>query len=567
MGNIAGLVSPNIYEDISVVKTMLHGESKIFRHRNAIIGTIGASFQDKNGCLVFDGVIYNLEELSDGNDIKEPAEILLYAYHTWGENFVEKINGSFTIAIVDHKKEKLLLYRDRLGERNLYWTRIHDHFIFSTNIKGALASGLVPQTVSEDGLAAYLTLGYTPQDMTHIKQVNKLLPGYYLELNLIDKKLSILPYWSYSSCFGGWLPDENFSSTLDNLLKSRTPTAPSISMILEDSISSQALHKLIEKHSKVHTITTENYPVTEQNVNDFLVPMIWHLGEPVADPHLISSWNILRQASSQSKNIFTGMGNDILLNSCKRYFIEISSLFQQQEKNKPLWLFYLVGLFNKKAAFSILKSSFNSSYQSHYFSDIAIFDAKILKKASPTLSKLFHMTSFVQKFHNIDRCHKEWLKPLYFDVKTVLPDGILSPRNILSEAHGVTLHNPFLDHRVIELLARIYGHQEWHSDNIPLNDIIKRFFPEINDFVPEKKALPSWIKSELIYELFDLLQNGLLIKTGVIAPKWIKMALQKKEKHLLRLWSLLCLEIWYRLFIYSPIRFDEPYISVKELLK
>ena len=82
----------------------------------------------------------------------------------------------------------------------LYWYQDPHSFIFGSQLKALLATGMIPQTPSQDAIASYLFFGYTPQDMTPIKNVNKLLPGHYLQLNR-DKSVFIQPFWSYSSYF------------------------------------------------------------------------------------------------------------------------------------------------------------------------------------------------------------------------------------------------------------------------------------------------------------------------------------------------------------------------------
>ena len=577
MGNISGIIGSDIHYDDSVVKSMLKvmfgKEETIYRYNGVILGSLGDnnySISDGVVDLIFDGTIYNIKELRCnlielGHEFQSQntSEVLLFSYNAWGHNFVKKLNGSFAIAIVDRRKDRLLLFRDRLGERGLYWFRSHNHFLFASNLKGLLATGLIPRTISEDGFSLYFTLGYVPQDMTHIKGVNKLLPAYYLDVNLRNKKLSIQPYWSYSSYFNKKPPEKQFCNFLENALKLRVNDRKSLQMISDEDLGSQALSKILSARlEKTSSISKASI----QNVNDFLVPMIWHLGEPVVNPSLINFWNTMRQFSNTPKDFFIGFGSDILLSTCRRYFIDMSSRFQNKKNIIPSWLFHVIGFFSKKMAFKILKRGFHNSYQSHYFSNIAIFNNKDLRKASPTLHSFFHMTSFVKKFHNMFRCQQEWLKPLYFDVKTILPDGIIVPFNIIGEVHGATLHNPFLDHNIVELLAKIYSHQEWQSDNLPLKDL----FPESEIFFPEDNGLydlQTWMSTKLMAEILDLLLDGLLVKTGLISKKWMEKALKKKETSFLQLWSILCLEVWYRLFIHSPIRSEQPHISIKDFLK
>ncbi len=222
MTGIAGILYPDIFhihklmdpilDSLSQRGSIVHEEAArdVYSYKDLSLGVSGgliAANPKKSLIAILDGKIYNYDELSldlknAGYDLTttNQSEVLIYAYEAWGEEFAKKINGDFAAAIFDKNKNTLYLYRDRVGVKPLYWFFDQNHFIFGSDIKSLLASDIIPQTPATDSIAFYLALGYIPQDMTPIQNVNKLLPAHYLKFSR-ETGMSIHPYWSYGEKF------------------------------------------------------------------------------------------------------------------------------------------------------------------------------------------------------------------------------------------------------------------------------------------------------------------------------------------------------------------------------
>lgn len=593
MNGIAGIVHPHTYQDNYIINSMLRTMDSsppiTITHANKIsLGTTDKTNiytnTRKSATLIFDGKINNITEIQQqlnetGYQLssQNTAETLLCAYDAWDVEFIEKLNGSFAIVIVDIINDKIILIRDRIGEKNLYWFYNHNFFLFASDIKSLLATGLIPQTPSSDGLASYLTLGYIPQDISSIKNVNKLLPAYYLQYNINDIKLTIRSYWSYSSYFqsnANLTPSSQ--AILDNLASAvnlRTKNLDVAYTVEDDTPGSIISHKLLQD-----TLPTEELHCNDDKindvVNDFLVKIIWHLGEPVVNFDLIEWWKLYQKAAPTVKDIFVNDGIDIVFGACQRYFDPIlsrSRKIQHWRPPLPRWLMRVMQVLNKKMAFKIIRSAYTSYHQISYLSNIAIFDSRELRQVAPSLADFFNIPSFIQKFHHLQFCQYDFIKPSYFDVKTTLVDKIIAPNNALASAFDITLSRPFMDHHVIEQLAMIHGQQESILEELPLKAIMKQINPDYELTMDKLTTLepPAWLSSNSIYEMFKLLPKGFLVKTGLISEKWLSNTLIQsiiKPHYFIQLWSILCLEIWYRLFIHNPINYTPPSISVLELL-
>lgn len=158
-------------------------------------------------CIVFNGEIYNFKEIrkelvnypfKSQND----TEVILAAYLTWGKECLHKFNGMFAFAIWDKENSELFIARDRLGVKPLYYFQQNNVFLFSSEVRGILASGLAPRKINKIALQEYFSYQTVHAPNTLIKDVYMLLPGHHLSLK--DGKMDIRRWWS---------PRENYTTT------------------------------------------------------------------------------------------------------------------------------------------------------------------------------------------------------------------------------------------------------------------------------------------------------------------------------------------------------------------
>ena len=185
MAGIAGSVYTDIYHIHHYMDEMLdtlshrgpitHTEltRDVLSYKNVKIGASGSrtgSNPKQSIISVFDGSLYNKPEIiqllnTEGHNIAKEAsaaDLIVYAYLTWGETFANRLDGEFTCALLDKNKEYLLLYRDRVGIKPLYWYQKEGQLLFASELKALLATQAIAQTPAPDALAVYLALGYIP---------------------------------------------------------------------------------------------------------------------------------------------------------------------------------------------------------------------------------------------------------------------------------------------------------------------------------------------------------------------------------------------------------------------
>jgi|688.fasta_scaffold60262_4 asparagine synthase (glutamine-hydrolysing) len=613
MKGFAGIFYPDIFQiryRLNPMLEIMHPlESQIHDsalHKNFQLGMAGSkltSNEKKNIVLAFCGFLSNEDVLHDElrkNGSNNQAQMILMAYEKWGPDCFAKLNGDFAIALYDKTKERLFLVRDRMGKKPVYWYQGRNYFIFATELKALLISGLISQTPSHDGLASYLYFGYIPQDMSPIKQVNKLLPGYYLQLNR-DGSIFIPSYWSYSSFFGKKnghsLEDDpkHLEELIEKSIKVRVPKQGSIGCYLSESVGSACLaadlHKkasdrlypfsIGEKNSTVFELAKmlhlpHPHEVEIVRPNDLLnqlVPIVWSLGEPLADPHVTILWELIGKAAEKTTTLFSEMGYSQLFDSQRLY-----ALKKQNQWNLPKLLsgksgflksfaIPLLNYIHPPAAFSLLKKLRLEPWQFEYMRQKAIFNEKEFWEASPKLAALFDPEVFLHKFHNLKKMHSPVSAFLYLDVKTRLADSCMLKMERLISAHNMEWQTPYLDSRLFEYAAEIIDDQCFEKEaKAYLEKMIKPTTAQ-KIFQRQKNTLFSRLAdSEAFKEICHLLEQGTLADTGFISKPWLKKQISQTEKSFKILWSVLILEIWFRLFIDRPLSIKAPDVSLKDLL-
>lgn len=624
LARIAGVIYPDPIQVDDCVDSMLDTMEKGLKPirekktlKNFQFGIVGSPFayNEKKGLLLgLDGLIENYKEL--GVDLKkhglEPsskqAELVLQAYELYGSDLLQKIDGSFAFFIFDEDKRELLIARDRIGKKPLYWYQDQNHLIFGSELKSLIATGIVPQTFSPDAIAMYLYFGYIPQDLSPIKDVNKLLPANYLTYSL-KKGISIRSYWSYSHFFEKKEDSspkhvkETIEKYLSESIKRVLPHSGKVCSFLSGGIGSATIAYELSKVAKPDAYTVyfqgktdadldatkivantlrlphQIFAITPKNFTDNLVETIWALDEPLADPNFVATAKLCNMANNCDA-AFSGMGSDEFLAGHSRYTSSEQTLTYMSRLNlipQPIIKNFLIPLFYKiykPAAYNILKISRTNPWQFEFLRHNALFNETQLHEASPKLAKLFDPDTFLHKFHNLTRIKSTVSTLQYFDVKTRLPDAFMLQFERLSKINGLAWNTPFLDKHLVEFAAALP-----EPEMITESEAASYLKPLINDVFPHsfverpkrtrRNVLDEWALSPEIQTLFKFLRDGTLIENGIISKKWLENTLkspQSMTENFYALWGLVVLEIWFHLYINRPIHAEPSTLNLNELL-
>lgn len=616
MPNLAGIIYPTSFEVTGQIgelsKVFLNKPNfELFRYKNLELGLWDSkipSNEQKTEWILFDGIIHNtaelkqeLQQLGYRFESELMEEVILHAYDAWHEDCLKRLNGQFALVIFDGARETLLLARDRIGGRTLYWSNIGDDFIFSSQLKGILATGLVPGQPSGYALGAYLHFGYFPQDLSPIQGVNKLLPGYYLKVNL-KRKYFIEQYWSLSQhtlhseemtfdyaatqcsdLLGKatsdalntpsliYLPNNTGAKTLATLASSLSSRSDLKTCLASSSEEELERGKKISDHYGLPFVGKKLEPT---DLFDGFVNHIWNLDEPIGSFRSIRLRELSKLAAEEGKTLCLPHGWQELFAARPRHVLYGQKLtstlgfMHRLAKSPPAFrdriLLPIMHTLGLKSRFKLLRHIDLNTALLSYLLDTAIFHDEGIHAASPYLHEQFDPAVFTQRFHRLADLPGDLNPSLYFDMKTDLPDNTLFQFEHLLEPVGGDWVFPYLDNRVVDFVNTIPDHLKFKPD-MP-GYLLQAALEKLDPNSPEGQvrgdpSMDLWKQEPNCRLIFSALKEGRLVEEGYLSAKWI----EKQVKHPVltqtafdQLWTLLVLEVWFRLFITNPIGTLEP---------
>ncbi len=469
-------------------------------------GSQPISFEKEDLHIILNGEIYNFIELRNELKLKNyqfktssDTEVLLCLYLEYGENFIEYVNGIFSFAIYDNKQKKLLIYRDRLGVKPLYYYIDDKKFIFSSNLDSILKLGIQKQ-IDTFSLFSYLINNYVPREHSINQNVKKLLPGNFVSIK--RNKFLINKYWDIKNINKNKINnfDDQFKETLIDSVNIQSRTDVKIGTFLSGGVDSSILTYLLSNKVEEFETYTANFIGKNQEdlkyaseiskelnlknkihdldlLNDFekyLDELIYFLDEPISDTAIIPSFILSRIAQqNNTKVIITGAGGDELFGGYSRHYPKqnIKNYFPNLSINLILSLStfikkdfynYFLKLFNNQIDFILGASGTNFNLLNNLIKDKDRFH------------NAFKKNIFEQKLGSYSfKSQKELLK---IDMTNYLPDNILSLTDKMTMSSSIEARVPFLDHRLIEMVIA-QDSNEFYGDKISNSkQILKRIF-------------------------------------------------------------------------------------------
>jgi asparagine synthase (glutamine-hydrolysing) len=565
--------------------------------------------EDRSNVLVFNGEIYNYQELQRGLRARGhrlasrgDSETVIHLYEESGPGAMERLRGMFALAVWDERERTLLLARDRFGMKPLYVVTGAWGIAFASELKALRAVGLTGDDLDWSALDSYFHLGYIPAPATPFRGVRKLEPGHSLlwteSGSIRQERFWDLPLGREDS--GG--PDvrrrvrESIDESVEAHLVSDVPLAVFLSGGLDSSAvaSSMALagyrahaytaryhgsgaaaldeshlaSLLVRRYGLDHTIVD-----IEPEVRDLMEPIVYALDEPHADESAVPTWLISRAVASEFKVALGGTGGDELFAGYRRHIgILLSELYGRvpgtvrrlasaaaQRLPEPsgaglgvnrLKRFLSSGRGNLAERYVQLQDRFPGDRGSFY---------------SPEVAARIHADPARDRFHHVwsDAGAPGGLRgALYLDYKTYLPDDLLHLGDRISMAHSLELRVPFVDHELVEALFTLPARTQvgaLRNKHLLKQALAPRLPREHLRAVKRGFIGPtaSWLRNELRDMLLDELSAARMNRLGYFSAQGVDRLL---DDHFSRrhnregvLWALLCFSIWHRQFMEAPV--------------
>ena len=587
--------------------------------RLSIIDLTAAGHQPMHGCneqlwLVFNGEIYNHALLRKGLEARghryasrTDSETILHLYEDHGLDFVQDLEGDYGIALWDAAREQLVLVRDRIGVKPLYYYHQNGRFIFASEIKAILEHPAVTADVDEQSLYHYLTFLTTPAPQTLFKNIWKLPAGHMLVAKR-DGTISITQYWDAlpPPAIAERNDDEHKSEILRLLRASITKRMMAdvpFGVFLSGGVDSSANVALMSEQMSrpVETFTvgfsdaeylnelesarrisrqfqTNHHEViiSEKEMQSFLPELVFHQDEPIADPVCVPLYYVSKLARDSGTIVVqVGEGADEIFSGYQNYVrhLRIYEKFWQHAERVPagirralsdVMLPALEAIGKQRQALELLRRL--GSDEPLFWGATVIYDETFkgrvlsaeLRERFVGLSSLEVVNSYLN-YVEAERPQSDFLARMtYLELKLRLPELLLMRVDKITMATSVEARVPFLDHHLVEYAMGLPSSLKV-SGTIGKH-ILKRALEEIlpHDLLYERKRgfgapVREWFRDGLGTWFDSHLLNSPMRKRNFLDYAFVERLLDEHRRGQkdwgFHLWALLNLSLWYERWI------------------
>lgn len=561
--------------------------------------------EDDSLQLVANGEIYNFPEIrpqleSVGHVFctDTDVEVILHLYEEHGPDCVRHLRGMFAFALWDGRTQSLLLARDHLGQKPLFMARVGEDLLFASEVKAILASGQIEAEPDLEALWHYMSLRFIPDQRTLFRGIDKLPAASYAVFR--DGRLQVTRYWDpdYRQKMSGDVREitDGLDDLLQQTVRMHLMSDVRVGAFLSGGIDSSLVAAMAAPAS-AGPLPTFSIGVQEQEFNELpyarmvaeqyglegherivradlihMMPsMIWHLDEP-SDPFGVGIYLVAETAAEHVKVVLSGDGGDenfagydrfagqrlaelyaVLPDFVRRHFMTRlvamvpESFGYKSLAQKVAWLndmsFYRAG---DRYAQSMSFLRFTTAAKERLFTA----DARQRIGDDDSVAKILCWFESERVDELVDRM-------LYTDLMTRMPDHLLAIVDRMSMAHSLETRPPLIDYRVVEFAAGIPADMKLKGRDLKhiLKKVAARYLPR--ELIEREKQgfgfpLGLWMRKELAPFLRQLFAESRFVERGWFERAEMERLLDEhvsgKANHDFRLWILLNLEFWYRLY-------------------
>jgi asparagine synthase (glutamine-hydrolysing) len=557
--------------------------------------------EDKTTAVVYNGEIYNyrelkaeLEALGHRFQTHSDTEVLVHAYEVWGDSFPNRLNGMFAFAVWDEKNARLLIGRDRMGIKPLYYRVTPDKISFASEIKALRADPSFSREIDPQALDEYLSLRYIPCPRSIYQGVRKLEPGHTLSVQ--GGKTQLKRYWHFplpAAADRKTLPRclEELDALLADAVKRQLMSEVPLGLFLSGGLDSPTIaYYATQAHGKWLTsfnihFRHESYSEREgaaavakklnlnhqemevdEDIQAILPQLVDIFDEPFSDDSAIPTYFLTQLARQHMTVALSGDGGDELFGGYPTYIADAASAWYRRLPRFVQSAFRSSARFlpvsHERISFDFKVRAFLNAagrpQPAAHFGWQEILTAE--DKAEFYAPEFRHRAGGHPAWESFERAYREagarnpLERMLYVDQKTVLADGYLVKMDRLSMAHSLEVRPPFLDHRLVEFAVLIppelkikgfttkYLIRRLMKDRLPAEIIqgAKKGFSPPMPFWLAEGPLGAYAKEVFASGVFE--STGML--RGAYALKLLDDHRARRRNNARKIWTLLMLALW-----------------------
>jgi asparagine synthase (glutamine-hydrolysing) len=557
--------------------------------------------EDGSIWIVFNGEIYNYKELRAELVVKghvfhtdSDTETIIHLYEDLGEKLFQRLNGMFAFAIWDEKKHKLVIGRDRLGVKPLYWTRTRHGLAFSSELKSLLCGPWLSREIDPQAISLYLSFRSVPEPFTAYRGAQALLPGCYMVWEP-GREPVIQRYWAidFTPDPRGLPSEDELSDQLEDLLldatrlrmRSDVPVGAYLSGGVDSSLVVSLVRRFYAGPLNTFSLGYADAPqdkldihfarVMAEKLDTLHHEHIMHSGELVAGLYdvirhldqpfsgVISTYFLTGLVRKHVKVMLSGDGADDQFGSYGHHRLAFVLRDLAEARRR--------GVEDPYAAVDLGPLRGKEDFV-RPFEGLAPWEVRTFFGAFPDKDKLqllapefrhwvkeYSAVAFMRQFWDTGTAQDPLNALLEADVQTLLPNEVLFFVDRLSMAHSVEVRSPFLDYRVMEFSAKIPGSLKIKGNILKyiLRKVASSYLPgEIIDRPKEGFVLPNhvWLREGALDPLLaDLLSPAALGASGFFDQDFVSRIVREHKdgvrEHAFRIWTIIIFQAWYRTYL------------------
>lgn len=568
--------------------------------------------ESNNVCVVLNGEIYNYAALRKslldrGHEFytSTDTEVIVHLYEEYGEECVQHLRGMFAFAIWDGPQKKLMLARDRLGIKPLFFGEVAGRLVFASELKALLTLPELKRDLNWGSVSHLFSFLSSPREESIIQGIHKLEPGYLLTVTS-GQSPRVRCYWdvNFEPNQGRSEQDtiEELRELLDESVRLCMVSDVPVGAFLSGGIDSSAVVAMMARHSSrpvktfsigfaervfdesahasliARTFATDHHEIVlDPDVSGIMDDLAWYLDEPFGDSSAIPTYMVSRLASRQVKVVLSGDGGDEIFAGYDKYLVE-----QRERRYRflPAPLRKIAGLVGGALPEGAKGRNFLRHLGLHgadrYLHASTMFgqDEKTALFQDGVAEQILAQDPWRQLRTSLglgvtDGAADDsgrWLSRIqYLDIKNYLPLDILTKVDRMSMAHSIEARVPLLDHKLVEFAATIPPALKLKDGSTKhiFKQAMRGILPDSTiDRRKQGFAVPlgRWFRGELDGYVRDLLLSEKSRARGIFNPQYIEklLKLHRQGRSLdLQLWTLMSFELWCRIFldgsrIYKP---------------